>query len=168
MGTVQAPENKLPESAPTATIHGEVAATQVGQVPQMQTGDVRTGPAVKAHASPIFPSQEQLKPIGQPLPEKTASGKTVFYSRFNGTRYVMPTGHVLEFAPYNGLSFYETNDPTEIAELNKVIAISTSVICKTPVQVRVSDAHILKEVGGVHTGAQSSFHLAGMSQQSNG
>lgn len=144
MPTPSSPQEPL--APPTQTIHGVVASTQVGQTPQMQTGQIAAGPAVAGHSAPI---------------------KTVFYSRYNGTRFPMPNGHVIEFMPQNGMSVYETSDYTEILELNKTIAMSSAVLTKTPVQVRTSDAHILKDVGA-STGAMNSLSMLQTAAASNG
>ncbi len=80
---------------------------------------------------------------------------TKFYSRFAGTKFCMPDGKLLEFAPVNGESVYETSDSKEIEELNKVVAMSMNVIVKTPVKVKAPEGTVLREVGAT-TGAQNS------------
>lgn len=95
------------------------------------------------------------------------NGKTKFYSRLNGTRFVMPSGKILLFVG----GMYETDDPAEIKELRTCISINNELLSLTPVPVKENTAKLLRQVGGGrggNTGAQNSLSGSDFAALSNG
>lgn len=95
-----------------------------------------------------------------------ASNERSFYARVDGCFYVLKNGTICKFA--NGV--YVTNKPSEIEELTELCTVpGQHLICAEPVDVRRSDAKVLKDVsdkpgsgGQVIIGTVSSAGLAGM------